>query len=135
MPKIRNIIIFTAIAASLVLIYIFFIKKSAPEDSLISLPSNTTLPSMNTSSLINLQGGSSLVADDFLNLLLSVKNIKLDDAILSDPAFTSLHDSSITLIPDGNEGRVNPFAQFGNDPIPAIPVVMPATPTAPNLPL
>jgi hypothetical protein len=71
-----------------------------------------------------------LVAKDFFALLLNVKNIKLDDAILSDPAFLSLRDSSIVLVPDGNEGRPNPFAKFGNDA-----VVIPTTPVAPSSPV
>ena len=48
-------------------------------------------------------------------VLLNVKNIKLDDSIFSDIAFSNLRDSSITLIPDGTEGRPNPFAPIGSD--------------------
>jgi len=124
-PKIRNIVIFVTIAAAFVLIYIFFIKSSPPEASLVSVPSTTSLPnidgSLEDTNAVN--EVSALVAKDFLTLLLSVKNIKLDDAIFFDVAFSSLHDSSITLIPDGTEGRPNPFAQFGNDNV--APVVTP----------
>ena len=124
-PKIRNIVIFVTIAAIFVLIYIFFIKSSPPEASLVSVPSTTSLPnidgSLEDTNAVN--EVSALVAKDFLTLLLSVKNIKLDDAIFFDVAFSSLHDSSITLIPDGTEGRPNPFAQFGNDNV--APVVTP----------
>ena len=60
---------------------------------------------------------------DFLSLLLNVKSIKLDSTIFDDPAFLSLYDSSITLTPDGTEGRVNPFAPLGAD------VVVAVTPT------
>ena len=69
--------------------------------------------------------GTSPVGQDFLSLLLNVKNIKLDDSIFSDPAFINLHDSSITLTPDAVVGRPNPFAQFGNDAV----VATPTTPT------
>ena len=89
------------------------------------MPSTTSLPNIDGSTEdTNVANEvSALVAKDFLTLLLSVKNIKLDDAIFFDVAFNSLHDSSITLIPDGTEGRPNPFAQFGNDNV--APVVTP----------
>ncbi|MFA5791788.1 MAG: hypothetical protein WC884_02000 [Candidatus Paceibacterota bacterium] len=113
MSKIRNIIIFTIIAAAFILIYIFFIKQSPPQDNLIS-SSDTLLPSVNGLGVdATIPSETSLVAKDFLTLLLNVKNIKLDNAIFSDPSFNSLRDSSIVLIPDGTEGRPNPFAQFG----------------------
>lgn len=113
MSQIRNIIIFTIIAAAFVLIYIFFIKPSPPQENLIS-SSDIVLPNMNGSNPnVTTPSETSLVAKDFLILLLNVENIKLDDAIFSEPSFNSLRDSSITLIPDGTEGRPNPFAQFG----------------------
>jgi len=115
-PKIRNIIIFVIIAAVLILAYIFFVRPSSDQGSLISSPSTTPLPNVSNSGTdAGAQNGNSLVPQDFLTLLLNVKNIKLDDAIFSDPAFNNLHDSSIVLTPDGTEGRPNPFAQFGND--------------------
>jgi len=139
-PKIRNIIIFVVIAAILVLIYIFFIKPSPDQSNLVSSPSTTTLPNMNgTPAASNTTTASPLGTQDFLTLLLNVKNIKLDDSIFADPAFGSLHDSSIVLVPDATTGRPNPFAQFGNDVtpivpatnIPTAPVVMPPTSTTP----
>lgn len=115
MPKIKNIIIFTAIAVIFILIYVFFIKPSPEEANLVLSPSSATLPDINSPSTnINPQT-TPLFAKDFLSLLLNVKNIKLDDSILSDPAFVNLRDSSIVLEPDGNEGRPNPFAPFGDD--------------------
>lgn len=121
MPKIRNIIIFIVIAAAFILIYIFFIKPSSQEANLVTSTPSASLPDMNNSPLSSDTGNTSdtsLVARDFLALLLNVKNIKLNDAIFSDPTFGSLRDSSIVLVPDGTEGRPNPFAQFGNDNIP-----------------
>jgi hypothetical protein len=134
MPNIKNIIIFITIAAAFILIYIFFIKPAPVPENLTSSPSNIMLPNIDGSGAdANTKNKTSLVAKDFLALLLNVKNIKLDDAIFSDIAFGSLHDSSIVLIPDGNEGRPNPFAQFGNDNVvtPVAPVA-PATPVTPN---
>ncbi len=106
--KIKNIIIFSGIAIIFILIYIFFIKKGAPEANLSSDP-NALAP----------EGFSATteppIAQDFLKLLLSVKTIKLDDSIFSEKSFTNLNDSSIQLIQDGNEGRPNPFAPIGSD--------------------
>jgi len=111
MPSIKNIIIFISIGAIIALAYVFLIKSPAPEvDNLISTQSSGT-PSATTSD----SSFSPVVAQDFLILLLSVKNIKLDDAIFSTEGFTSLRDSSIILTPDGNEGRPNPFAPIGSD--------------------
>jgi hypothetical protein len=136
MPKIRNIIIFVVIAAVFASIYFFFIKPSPEMPGLVSSGSTTNLPSVNpgASSVSPVSaavpGESPFVAENFLALLLNVKNIKLNDAIFSDPAFGSLHDSSIVLVPDGTEGRTNPFAPFGSDvtsPVAPSPSPLPAT--------
>jgi len=118
MPKIRNIIIFAAIAIILILIYVFFIKS--PANNQADLVSSTTLPNVGAANggAVNTSNGNSLNNQNFLTLLLSVQNIKLSDSIFSDPAFTSLHDSSVPLTPDPNPGRPNPFAQFGSDSVP-----------------
>lgn len=106
MPKIKNIIIFIAVALALFLIYFFFIKSSPDQANLVS---SSGAPAPNA----NAPKGNPAVAGDFLTLLLSVSNIKLNDSIFSEPAFNSLHDSSIILVPDDTQGRPNPFAQFG----------------------
>ena len=86
-----------------------------------SSTTNTTMPS-----------NTSIISQNFVSVLLNIKNIKLDDAIFSDPAFNNLHDQNISLKPDGTEGRPNPFAQFGNDnpaqTLNIIPVTPPVTP-------
>ena len=111
----RNIIIFVGIAAVFFSAYIFFIGGSdEPEANLIS-SSNSTLP--DTEDTTPLQ--QTLIAQNFLSLLLNVKTIKLDDSIFSLDTFNSLRDSSIILFPDGNEGRPNPFAQLGADSVEA----------------
>ncbi|MFZ1019515.1 MAG: hypothetical protein WAN61_00790 [Minisyncoccia bacterium] len=139
MPKIRNILIFVGIAAALFMVYFFFIKPSSSGSAdLVSSASTAALPSGNSSGT-----GTSPVGQDFLSLLLNVNNIKLDDSILSDPAFANLHDSSITLVPDAVVGRPNPFAQFGANAVsipansssaPIIPTTTPTTPIAPATP-
>lgn len=56
---------------------------------------------------------ASLGTDEFLTKLLSIRNIELKGSIFEEPAFATLKDSSIILIQDGTEGRVNPFAPIG----------------------
>jgi len=109
--KIKNIIIFLIIAAALILVYVFFLKKGPDEANLTSSSPETAnlLPNADISS----QGIP--VDTEFLSILLSIKNIRLNDTIFSSLAFTSLRDSSITLDPDGTEGRKNPFAPIGFD--------------------
>jgi|GEM_PF-2419485 len=108
--KIKNIIIFTVIAAILILIYIFFLKPSPEEANLVSNNSFVVdQPLLDTETL----NQNSEVAKDFLAVLLNVKNIQLNDTIFSKKIFLNLHDSSILLISPGDEGRVNPFAPIG----------------------
>lgn len=128
MPKIKNIIIFTVIALVFFSIYFFFIKSSPEQLSLVSSGTNAVLPNVDGSAVnTGASNKASLITRDFLTLFSNIKSVKLNDAIFSDPAFISLHDSSITLTPDGNEGRPNPFAQFGNDGV----LPPPVTPTLP----
>ena len=126
MPKIRNIIIFVAIAAIFVLVYVFFIRSSSTS-SLVS--SATSLPSVGTdgTSATASNGATGLVTKDFLSLLLNVKNIKLDDSIFSDQAFQGLNDPKMVLEQDGTEGRPNPFAQFGAENIATVPAAVSTT--------
>lgn len=129
MPTIKNILIFVGVAAVFVLIYIFFIKKGPDTASLVSSPPVSVAPDSDATA----SDKNSLANENFLVLLLNVKNIKLDDAIFSDNAFNSLHETILTgLTPDGNEGRPNPFAPLGTDNI-APPVIPPTTPPA-NIP-
>ncbi len=145
MLKIKNIIIFVVIAAILVLVYVFFIKKSPEQANLVSSSVTTPKNIVNTSDDITISientDKTNIVAKDFLSLLLNVRNIKLDDAIFADPAFNTLRDSSIVLTQDGTEGRPNPFAQFGNDAVVAPPTntnitsdTLPETPMPPSPP-
>jgi hypothetical protein len=129
MPKIKNIIIYVAAALALILIYIFFIRKSAPQAGLVASQADGTASAPLSS------GTDSQVTEEFLALLLSVKNIKLNDTIFSDPAFATLRDSSIILTPDGTEGRINPFAPIGSEgggqpPVNISPTTPPPAPPA-----
>jgi hypothetical protein len=126
MPKPKNIIIFVAILAIFVFIYFFFLRKPAEEP----LVSSSDLP-VTSPTGTNTEVQNSAIAQDFLSLLLNVRNIKINDALFADVAFTSLHDSSITLVPEGNEGRPNPFAPLGVDAtLPPANTLNPNTPTA-----
>lgn len=121
MPKIKNIIIFVIIAIVLILIYVYFIK---PEPDTATLISSSGSPEVPAGAVTD---NNSTITEEFLTLLLSVKSIKLDDSIFTDPAFASLSDSTIVLTPDGNEGRPNPFAPFGNDVVMAPTITTPRT--------
>ena len=109
-PKIKNIII--AVVALVVLIagyLVFFNKKEvAPLSTTGGVPisSNTTA---------NSGASQSQLGDEFLQILLNLRTIQLDDSTFSSPSFNSLRDYTITLVPEGNEGRPNPFAPIGVD--------------------
>ena len=103
--KIKNIIIFLVIFGLLIAVYGFFFRPS-PAPVLVGTSGVPVSPAAPTSSQIS---------QEFLSLLLSIKNINLDDAIFSNPAFGVLQDYTIILVPEGNEGRVNPFAPIGVD--------------------
>ena len=126
MPKLKNILIFGAILVVLVLAYIFFVKSPSSSDqaSLVSSSGTTNSPGTDAGTT----NSTSLVAGNFLSLLLSVKTIQLNTDIFSDPAFASLHDSSIVLVPDATTGRPNPFAQFGAENV-VVPTTTPSIST------
>ena len=107
MPKIKNILIFVGIGVVFILIYVLLIKGDPEVDSLVSSSSLED-------GTLGIEANSE-VTQEFLALLLSVKDIRLDDAIFSDSAFQNLRDSSIVLTPDGSEGRTNPFAPIGGE--------------------
>ncbi len=135
MPKLRNIIIFISIAAVLVLAYVFFTRSSSQDTAgnanlVTTTPLGAVAPVSGAASDPN---ASAKITGDFLTLLLNVNNIKLDDSIFADPAFLSLHDSTIVLTQDGTEGRANPFAPFGTDD--AAAPVTPAVPAKDQLPI
>ncbi len=106
-PTLKNALLFIGIGCILILIYLYvFDKKEEPP--LVS----STLDSSGGSIA---QGTINSSMGEFLPLLLSVRNLQLDDSIFTDPSFLGLKDSSIELVPDGNEGRLNPFAPIGVD--------------------
>lgn len=123
--KTKNLIIFIIAIIGLALVYVFVIKKEPDQAPLVSVVNplvSTDLQSDTSSSL----------TQDFLTILLNVKNIKLDDTIFNDPAFLSLSDSSILLTLDNTEGRSNPFAPLGSDSQAPVPPVSGTTPLTPG---
>ncbi|MCF7834087.1 MAG: hypothetical protein K9L98_00940 [Candidatus Pacebacteria bacterium] len=105
-PLIKNSIIVFVIAILGVGGYMYFSGGSTEETSsgLVSTTGEVTgLPD------------ASVAGTQFLNLLLSVQSIKLDDSLFNKKAFITLRDSTVTLVNDNNEGRPNPFAPIGND--------------------
>ena len=108
--NIKNIIIGVVAVAVLAGGYFMFIKK-APAEAPLTSSSGIATSEASTATV------SPEIGKDFVTFLLSVKSIKLDDSIFSDPAFLSLKDSSILilLIDSGVMGRPNPFAPIGTD--------------------
>lgn len=103
-PKTKNIIMYGVLAVVLVFGYVFFM--GGEDEDFLTAEGMPVDGSMDT---------NSAVSAEFLTILLNIKSLKLDDSIFSDPVFNSLIDSSIVLVPDGNEGRPNPFAPVGFD--------------------
>ncbi|CAN5506209.1 hypothetical protein BH10BAC1_BH10BAC1_21520 [soil metagenome] len=116
---IKNIILFVVLGGGMIAGYFYFFQGSSEEPPLIA-QEGTLVPPTNGRGVGIATGDtsrsfSSSPSSDFLPILLSVKNIQLNVGIFADQAFTSLHDSSILLVPDGTEGRPNPFAPIGSD--------------------
>jgi hypothetical protein len=121
--NIKNIIIFVIILAIIATAYfMFFGKTSAPANT----PTNSALQTTATgtaptNSVVNPNAMTSAeatkISQEFVNQLLNLQAIKLNDDIFSSLAFQSLQDFSIVLVQPGNEGRPNPFAPFGADGI------------------
>ena len=137
MSKIKNILIFIAIALVLVLGYVFFTNTSSSDQpSLVSSSGGNVTQSTNNSDTSVNAGDNTSASQNFLTLLLNVKTIKLDTDIFSNPAFAGLQDSSITLVPDTIIGRPNPFAQFGiqNAPL-SLSSTTPGSSSNPTVPI
>jgi uncharacterized protein (UPF0333 family) len=96
--KIKNIIIFTVIAAILILVYIFFVKPAPVQQNLVSSTNSPISVSNTVAENANILNQNSLIAKDLLSVLLSVKNLRLDDSIFSNVAFINLHDYSIVIL-------------------------------------
>ena len=106
----KNLTIILCVIGAIFIAY-FGYQQFFANNSTTTTPLNSALVSSNVS--VNSNTPSVATPDDFLSFLLSVKSIKLNDQILSDSVFSNLHDSTIDLLPDGDQGRPNPFAVYG----------------------
>lgn len=121
--SIKNIIIFIIILVILAVAYfMFFGKTKAPTNTTSSSNLQTTATgAAPTNSVVNTNANAmtsaeaTKISQEFVNQLLNLQAIKLNDDIFSSLAFQSLQDFSIVLVQPGNEGRPNPFAPFGAD--------------------
>ena len=101
-----------SIALVVILVAVFIFKKPVMQKNNLKSSTNPSA-TVKTNSKIPTPPA---VGEEFLTTLLNIKNIKLEDGIFSDPAFATLKDSTIELVSEGNEGRINPFAPIGVDP-------------------
>lgn len=85
-------------------------KKSTEQGTLVSSNVGASSPS-------NASTESEDVSNHFLDLLLNLKNIKLDTSIFNATTFVALQDFSSPISPDPNPGRPNPFAPVGQDTV------------------
>lgn len=116
----KKIIILVLLLALAGVIYFFLFSN---KEKVNLTQNNSSLQSENSgapvSGIIQDRSISSIEADkigqEFINQLLNLQAIKLNDEIFSSLAFQSLEDFTIVLVQPGNEGRPNPFAPFGAD--------------------
>ena len=91
----RNIIIIVAVAVVALVVYIVFFKNS------------------DSNSGATVSSDVQVTSQQFLAELLNIDSIKIDNSIVTNPAFTVLKDLSKPIDPDNNPGRINPFAPIG----------------------
>ena len=119
--NIKNIIIVVVLLALAGVAYYLFAGKISTPVATTSSSLQTSTGAVPTNSIINpdqlTQDDASRISQQFVNQLVNLKAIKLNDDIFSSLAFQSLQDFSITLVQPGNEGRPNPFAPFDADGI------------------
>ena len=99
LSKRKNIILFIILFVLAFFVYTFFFKSSGTEALLTKD--------------VPILAQDNVKGKDLLRVLLSLKNIKLDEEIFSSKLFISLQDFTITLPDTGTPGRNNPFAPIG----------------------
>ncbi len=117
----KKIIIFGVIAIVIaIIVFIFVGKTSAPAATPGANGLQTSTGNV-VSTIVNPQPQSTVeasqIGQEFINQLINLQAIKLDDEVFSSLSFQSLEDFTIILVQPGNEGRPNPFAPFGADGI------------------
>jgi len=99
--KYKNIFIVVVICIVVFILYKSFFAPNTETGTLLS-----------SDNVSNSQ--SAVIGKDFLNVLLELRSIELDETIFSERAFVILRDFSQTVAPQPT-GRPNPFADIGKD--------------------
>lgn len=115
MKKIIKIIIIVAVIGAILYFGAQFFMKPSVEAVPDLVSSNGEQVDGSAVSDTGVNGGESDVGNEFVGLLLNMRNIKLDSSLFTKPSFKSLENFTSVLIPEGDEGRANPFAPIGQD--------------------
>lgn len=99
----KNIVGLGGIGILLLLGYLLFFRSSTPAPT-----------TGQNGALIVTTVAAQGVGSDLVAILLKLQSLKLDTAVLKDPAFRSLNDFG-REIPLEPVGRVNPFAPIGSE--------------------
>lgn len=112
----RNIIIIVAAVVVLGIVYVFFFKKNnaAPQDD-SGLSTTSDSPDGSVSGTSAAADSVQITSQQFLTELLNIDSIKIDNSIVTNPAFVVLQDLSQPIQPDTDPGRINPFAPLGSE--------------------
>lgn len=113
MKKILKAVVFIIIIAIIGVVGYSFLNKDNGQKAVNPLESSSGVMAVGD---VDVEATS--VSNQFLELLLNMQNIKLDQSIFQDESFRSLEDFSVDIVPRGNEGRINPFAPVGVETVP-----------------
>ncbi len=114
----KNHKLFIGIVAALVIAlgaYLYFSGSSSSTQK----PVTNTIASSNTGSNPVALGNNSVTAastfagSDIATMLKNISQIRLNTAILQNPSFLALLDTTLTLPPTTVAGRINPFGRSG----------------------
>lgn len=115
----KKIIIFGVIAIIVVAVVFVLIGKTSAPKAAPGANGLQTSAGNAVSSIVNPAPQSTVeasqIGQEFINQLVNLQAIKLNDEVFSSLSFQSLEDFTIILVQPGNEGRPNPFAPFGAD--------------------
>ncbi len=132
---IRNIIIIAVVLGLAVVGYKMFFSSttSTPTSGLkttagvgAGTSASPQIAAVNPSSTAD----AGTIGTDFLNTLLSIESISLDDSLFTSKEFTVLQDFNRPIPADQNPGRTNPFAPIGSDGIAATVQVSTSSPSS-----
>ena len=95
--------------------YVYFSKGTTTGTPTTTATTNTLVSTNTGDSPVALgnTNASSFAGSDIAALLKNIDQIKLNTSILSNPAFLSLVDTTLTLPVTDVSGRINPFGKSG----------------------